>query len=59
MLIDLNAAQAVGGACRRQGRCGQDSRDRRLLQQGVLYHGLEVMGGGSILTARARRHRRS
>jgi AGZA family xanthine/uracil permease-like MFS transporter len=39
-----------GRAGRRQGRRGQDRGDRALPQQGVIYHGLDVMGGGSILT---------
>ena len=34
---------------RRQGRRGQVRSNRSLPQQGVLYHGLEVMGGGAIL----------
>ena len=46
----LDGRAGGGRACRRQGRRGQSAAIASLPQQGVIYHGLEVMGGGSILT---------
>ena len=44
----LGAAQAVSGSRPTRSR-GQIAEIAALAQQGVLYHGLEVMGGGAIL----------
>ncbi len=46
----LNAAQAVGGLAADKVDAVKSAAISALPQQGVLYHGLEVMGGGSILT---------
>jgi AGZA family xanthine/uracil permease-like MFS transporter len=46
----LNAAQAVGGLAADKVAAVKTAAIAALPQQGVLYHGLEVMGGGSILT---------
>ncbi len=46
----LNAAQAVGGLAADKVDAVKTAAIAALPQQGVLYHGLEVMGGGSILT---------
>ncbi len=45
----LNAAQAVGGLAADKVGAVKTAAIEALPQQGVLYHGLEVMGGGSIL----------
>jgi adenine/guanine/hypoxanthine permease len=45
----LNAAQAVGGLTADKVGAVKTAAIAALPQQGVLYHGLEVMGGGSIL----------
>jgi AGZA family xanthine/uracil permease-like MFS transporter len=45
----LNAAQAVGGLAADKVGEVKTAAIAALPQQGVLYHGLEVMGGGSIL----------
>src|ERR1700719_1055171 len=45
----LNAAQAVGGLAADKVGDVKAAAIAALPQQGVLYHGLEVMGGGSIL----------
>ena len=47
---DLDAAQAVGGLAADKVGAVKTAAIAALPQQGVLYHGLEVMGGGSILT---------
>jgi adenine/guanine/hypoxanthine permease len=46
----INAAQAVGGLAADTVGAVKTAAIAALPQQGVLYHGLEVMGGGSILT---------
>jgi adenine/guanine/hypoxanthine permease len=46
----INAAQAVGGLAADKVGAVKTAAIAALPQQGVLYHGLEVMGGGSILT---------
>ncbi len=46
----LNAAQAVGGLAADKVDAVKSAAIAALPQQGVLYHGLEVMGGGSILS---------
>lgn len=46
----LNAAQAVGGLAADKVDAVKTAAIAALPQQGVLYHGLEVMGGGAILT---------
>ena len=46
----LNAAQAVGGLAADKVDAVKSAAIAALPQQGVLYHGLEVMGGGAILT---------
>jgi len=46
----INAAQAVGGLAADKVVAVKTAAIAALPQQGVLYHGLEVMGGGSILT---------
>jgi adenine/guanine/hypoxanthine permease len=46
----INAAQAVGGLAADKVAAVKTAAIAALPQQGVLYHGLEVMGGGSILT---------
>jgi adenine/guanine/hypoxanthine permease len=46
----VNAAQAVGGLAADKVAAVKTAAIAALPQQGVLYHGLEVMGGGSILT---------
>ena len=45
----LNAAQSVGGLAADKVGDVKTAALAALPQQGVLYHGLEVMGGGSIL----------
>ena len=45
----LNAAQTVGGLAADKVGAVKTAAIAALPQQGVLYHGLEVMGGGSIL----------
>jgi adenine/guanine/hypoxanthine permease len=45
----INAAQAVGGLAADKVGAVKTAAIAALPQQGVLYHGLEVMGGGSIL----------
>jgi AGZA family xanthine/uracil permease-like MFS transporter len=45
----LNAAQSVGGLAADKVADVKVAAIASLPQQGVLYHGLEVMGGGSIL----------
>jgi adenine/guanine/hypoxanthine permease len=46
----LAAAQAVGGLAADKAGAVKAAAIAALPQQGVLYHGLDVMGGGSILT---------
>jgi adenine/guanine/hypoxanthine permease len=46
----INAAQTVGGLAADKAGDVKAAAIAALPQQGVLYHGLEVMGGGSILT---------
>jgi AGZA family xanthine/uracil permease-like MFS transporter len=46
----LNAAQAVGGLDADKVDAVKTAAIAALPQQGVIYHGLEVMGGGSILS---------
>jgi AGZA family xanthine/uracil permease-like MFS transporter len=46
----INAAQAVGAMAPDKVVAVKTAAIAALPQQGVLYHGLEVMGGGSILT---------
>ncbi|MEH2595996.1 hypothetical protein V1278_002909 [Bradyrhizobium sp. AZCC 1577] len=46
----MAAAQAVGGLAADKVGAVKSAALASLPQQGVLYHGLEVMGGGSILT---------
>jgi AGZA family xanthine/uracil permease-like MFS transporter len=45
----MNAAQAVGGLAADKVGAVKIAAIASLPQQGVIYHGLEVMGGGSIL----------
>src|SRR6201992_1110547 len=45
----LNAAQSVGGLAADKVGAVKTAAIAALPQQGVLYHGLEVLGGGSIL----------
>jgi AGZA family xanthine/uracil permease-like MFS transporter len=45
----IHAAQAVGGLAADKVDAVKTAAIAALPQQGVLYHGLEVMGGGSIL----------
>src|SRR5437879_997293 len=45
----MTAAQAVGGLAADKVGAVKSAAIASLPQQGVLYHGLEVMGGGSIL----------
>ena len=45
----LNAAQSVGGLAADKVGAVKTAAIASLPQQGVVYHGLEVMGGGSIL----------
>jgi AGZA family xanthine/uracil permease-like MFS transporter len=45
----VNAAQSVGGLAADKVDAVKTAAIASLPQQGVLYHGLEVMGGGSIL----------
>src|SRR5471030_2874052 len=45
----INAAQSVGGLAADKVAAVKTAAIASLPQQGVLYHGLEVMGGGSIL----------
>jgi adenine/guanine/hypoxanthine permease len=45
----ISAAQAVGGLAADKVDAVKTAAISALPQQGVLYHGLEVMGGGSIL----------
>jgi AGZA family xanthine/uracil permease-like MFS transporter len=45
----ITAAQAVGGLAADKVDAVKSAAISALPQQGVLYHGLEVMGGGSIL----------
>ncbi|WP_426435327.1 regulator [Bradyrhizobium genosp. P] len=47
--LTLNAAQAVGGLAADKVGEVKTAAIAALPQQGVLYHGLEVLGGGSIL----------
>ena len=46
----MNAAQAVGGLSPDKLAAVKAAAISSLPQQGVVYHGLEIMGGGSILT---------
>jgi len=46
----VNAALAVGGLAADKVGAVKSAAIASLPQQGVIYHGLEVMGGGSILT---------
>jgi AGZA family xanthine/uracil permease-like MFS transporter len=46
----VNAAQAVGGLAADKAGAVKTAAIASLPQQGVIYHGLDVMGGGSILT---------
>src|SRR5260370_18215851 len=46
----INAAQAVGGLAADKVVAVKTAAIAALPQQGVLYHGLEVMGAGRILT---------
>jgi len=46
----LTAAQGVGGLAADKVGAVKSAAIASLPQQGVIYHGLEVMGGGSILT---------
>jgi AGZA family xanthine/uracil permease-like MFS transporter len=46
----LNAAQSVGSMAGDKAAAVKTAAIASLPQQGVIYHGLEVMGGGSILT---------
>jgi adenine/guanine/hypoxanthine permease len=46
----LNAAQSVGSMSADKALAVKTAAIASLPQQGVIYHGLEVMGGGSILT---------
>ncbi len=46
----MTAAQAVGGLAADKVGAVKAAAIASLPQQGVIYHGLEVMGGGSILT---------
>ena len=46
----LTAAQGVGGLAADNVAAVKSAAIASLPQQGVIYHGLEVMGGGSILT---------
>jgi AGZA family xanthine/uracil permease-like MFS transporter len=45
----MSAAQSVGGLAADKVDAVKTAAIAALPQQGVLYHGLEVMGGGSIL----------
>jgi len=45
----MTAAQAVGGMAADKADAVKTAAIAALPQQGVIYHGLEVMGGGSIL----------
>jgi AGZA family xanthine/uracil permease-like MFS transporter len=45
----ITAAQSVGGLAADKVAAVKTAAIASLPQQGVLYHGLEVMGGGSIL----------
>src|SRR5258707_2497111 len=45
----INAAQSVGGLAADKVAAVKSAAIASLPQQGVLYHGLDVMGGGSIL----------
>jgi AGZA family xanthine/uracil permease-like MFS transporter len=45
----MNAAQSVGGLAADKVAAVKTAAIASLPQQGVIYHGLEVMGGGSIL----------
>jgi adenine/guanine/hypoxanthine permease len=45
----LGAAQSVGGLAADKAAAVKSAAIASLPQQGVVYHGLEVMGGGSIL----------
>ena len=45
----MTAAQAVGGLAADKVSAVKTAAIASLPQQGVIYHGLEVMGGGSIL----------
>jgi AGZA family xanthine/uracil permease-like MFS transporter len=45
----MNAAQSVGGLAADKVAAVKTAAIASLPQQGVVYHGLEVMGGGSIL----------
>jgi adenine/guanine/hypoxanthine permease len=50
MAAITNAAQAVGGLSPEKMAEVKAAAIASLPQQGVVYHGLEIMGGGSILT---------
>src|SRR6201992_3273031 len=50
----LNAAQSVGGLAADKVGAVKTAAIAALPQQGVLYHGLDVMGGGSILAGLVR-----
>jgi adenine/guanine/hypoxanthine permease len=45
----VNAAQSVGGLAADKVGAVKEAAIASLPQQGVLYHGLEIMGGGSIV----------
>ena len=49
MVATVSAAQAVGGLAPDKAGAVKAAAVASLPQQGVLYHGLEVMGGGSII----------
>jgi adenine/guanine/hypoxanthine permease len=49
MVATVSAAQAVGGLAPEKAGAVKAAAVASLPQQGVLYHGLEVMGGGSII----------
>jgi len=49
MVATVGAAQAVGGLAPEKVGAVKAAAIASLPQQGVLYHGLEVMGGGSII----------
>ncbi len=46
----MTAAQSVGGLAADKADAVKAAAIASLPQQGVIYHGLEVMGGGSILS---------
>jgi AGZA family xanthine/uracil permease-like MFS transporter len=49
MVATVSAAQTVGGLAPEKAGAVKAAAVASLPQQGVLYHGLEVMGGGSII----------